>query len=567
MPGREPVYRPGHPLPADLVIVDESSMLNLRLLEVLLGALAESTHIVLVGDADQLPPIGAGKPFEDLIASEAAPVVRLNQIFRQAARSMITTAAHEINQGRPPHLEPTENQDHDFFFIDRPSPERALETVVEVVAERAPKRFAVDPIREVQVLAPMYKGVVGIDALNERLQARLNPDGKPALNDRFRIGDRLIQTRNSHELGLMNGSIVFLCADEPGEEAIVVDTDEGGSLVIPYGETATLQLAYAISVHKAQGCEVPVVVGVCHRSHSRMLTRPRSTPQSPGRATAAYWSATAPSWPPRWGVTTAAAGTRGWRRGCAADPFASAGDGADRRRYFAGEGKSQAALPLAEIGVTLAGIALLAALVLAVAPLRDACGAAIHGDTAEVRLQIDNLGVAGPLLIIALTLIHAVIFYPAEIVDAAAGFAYGFFPALLLVMSGWLLSALLCFAIGRSVARPLLDRWVGEERFERIEAAIERGGATLLIGMRLIPIFPFSIVCYAAGAARVPVWRFIWTTAVGYLPITAISVYFGTRLEGLSLTDPLVIGTAAGLLALLLGGHWVMRRQAARSAS
>jgi exodeoxyribonuclease V alpha subunit len=274
MPGREPVYRPGHPLPADLVIVDESSMLNLRLVEVLLGAVAESTHIVLVGDADQLPPIGAGKPFEDLIASEVAPVVRLNQIFRQAARSMITTAAHEINQGRPPHLEPTENQDHDFFFIDRPSPERALETVVEVVAERAPKRFDVDPIREVQVLAPMYKGVVGINALNERLQARLNPDGKPALNDRFRIGDRLIQTRNSHELGLMNGSIVFFSADEPGEEAIVVDTDEGGSLVIPYGETATLQLAYAISVHKAQGCEVPVVVGVCHRAHSRMLTRP-----------------------------------------------------------------------------------------------------------------------------------------------------------------------------------------------------------------------------------------------------------------------------------------------------
>jgi exodeoxyribonuclease V alpha subunit len=274
MPGREPAFRPGHPLPVDLIVVDESSMLNLRLAEVLLGGLAESTHIVLVGDADQLPPIGAGKPFEDLIASGAAPVVRLSQIFRQAARSMITTAAHEINQGRQPHLEPEADQDHDFFFIDRPSPERALETVVEVVAERAPKRFDVDPIREVQVLAPMYRGPVGIDALNERLQARLNPDGKKALNDRFRIGDRLIQTRNSHELGLMNGSIVFLRADEPGEEAIVVDTDEGGSLTIPYGETATLRLAYAISVHKAQGCEVPVVVGVCHRSHSRMLTRP-----------------------------------------------------------------------------------------------------------------------------------------------------------------------------------------------------------------------------------------------------------------------------------------------------
>jgi exodeoxyribonuclease V alpha subunit len=274
MPGREPAFRPGRPLPADLVIVDESSMLNLRLAEVLLGGLAETTHIVFVGDADQLPPIGAGKPFEDLIASGAAPVVRLTQIFRQAARSMITTAAHEINHGRPPHLEPGEEQDHDFFFIERGTPEKALETVVEVVAERAPAKFAVDPIREVQVLAPMYRGPAGIDALNERLQAELNPDGRPALSERFRIGDRLIQTRNSHELGLMNGSIVFLRADDPDEETIVVDTDDGGSLVIPYGETGTLRLAYAISVHKAQGCEVPVVVAVCHRSHSRMLNRP-----------------------------------------------------------------------------------------------------------------------------------------------------------------------------------------------------------------------------------------------------------------------------------------------------
>ncbi len=274
MPGREPAFSPGHPLPVDLAIVDESSMLNLRLIEVLLGGLAESTHVVFVGDADQLPPIGAGKPFEDLIAAGIAPVVRLTQIFRQAARSMITTAAHEINQGRPPHLEPAEDQDHDFFFIDRASPERALEAVVEVVAERAPARFEVDPIRDVQVLAPMYRGAVGIDALNERLQERLNPRGKRAVRDRFRVGDRLIQTRNSHELGLMNGSIVFLRADDPDEEEILVDTDEGESLTIPYGETATLRLAYAISVHKAQGCEVPVVVGVCHRSHARMLTRP-----------------------------------------------------------------------------------------------------------------------------------------------------------------------------------------------------------------------------------------------------------------------------------------------------
>jgi exodeoxyribonuclease V alpha subunit len=274
MPGREPAFRPGHPLPADLVIVDESSMLNLQLARVLLEGLAESTHLVLVGDADQLPPIGAGKPFEDLIASGVAPVVRLNQIFRQAARSMITTAAHEINSGRVPHLEPEPGQEHDFFFIGRPSPERALDAVVEVVAERVPERFGADPIRDVQVLAPMYRGAVGIDALNERLRGRLNPRGAEALNGRFRIGDRLIQTRNSHELGLMNGSIVFLREDDPGEEEIAVDTDEGATLVIPYEETTTLRLAYAISVHKAQGCEVPVVVGVCHRSHARMLTRP-----------------------------------------------------------------------------------------------------------------------------------------------------------------------------------------------------------------------------------------------------------------------------------------------------
>ena len=274
MPGRAPAFRAGHPLPVDLVIVDESSMLNLRLVEVLLGGLAESTHIVFVGDADQLPPIGAGKPFEDLIASEIVPVIRLSHIFRQAARSMITTAAHEINQGRAPSLQPEAGQDHDFFFIDRPSPERALQTVVELVAERVPQRFGLDPIRDVQVLAPMYRGAVGIDALNERLQARLNPDGKPALNGRFQIGDRLIQTRNAHELGLMNGAIVFLRCEDPERETITVDTDDGGSLVIPFAETATLRLAFAISVHKAQGCEVPTVVTVCHRSHARMLSRP-----------------------------------------------------------------------------------------------------------------------------------------------------------------------------------------------------------------------------------------------------------------------------------------------------
>lgn len=224
-------------------------------------------------------------------------------------------------------------------------------------------------------------------------------------------------------------------------------------------------------------------------------------------------------------------------------------------------------LPWAELGVTLAGVALLALVVVLVDPLRESVTALVQGDHDEVREQIDSLGFWGPLLILALAVLHAIVFYPAEIVDAAAGFAYGFFPALLLVMAGWLLNGLICWAIGRSVARPLLDRWFGAERFERIEEAAAGGGATLLIAMRLIPILPFSIVSYAAGAARVPLGRFLWTTAVGYLPITAISVYFGTRLEDLSLTHPLVIGTGLALLALLGAGHWTMRRQARRSSA
>jgi uncharacterized membrane protein YdjX (TVP38/TMEM64 family) len=229
------------------------------------------------------------------------------------------------------------------------------------------------------------------------------------------------------------------------------------------------------------------------------------------------------------------------------------------------EAESRTRLPLVEVAITLGGIAVLGAIVFMVEPLREAVAAAIQGDTAEVRHQADRLGVWGPLLILALCLVHTVVFYPAEIVDAAAGFLYGFLPALVLVMFGWIVSGLLCHAIGGSVARPLLDRWFGNDRFERIEAAIERGGATLLISLRLIPILPFSIVSYAAGAARVPLWRFTWTTAIGYLPITALSVYFGTKLEGLSITDPLVLASGLGLLALLLLGHWIARRQSGSS--
>jgi len=235
--------------------------------------------------------------------------------------------------------------------------------------------------------------------------------------------------------------------------------------------------------------------------------------------------------------------------------------------YLSGVERAPPRLPWSEIGLTIAGIALLAAVVVLVPELRRACEAAIQGDSGEVRRQIDGLGYGGDLLILALTLIHTVIPFPAEIINAAAGFAYGFFPALALVTVGWMTSAVLCWAFGRSVARPLLDRWFGPERFERIEGMIERGGVTLLLAVRLIPIVPFSLAGYAAGAARVPLWRFFWTTLVGYMPITALAVYFGTRLEGLSLTDPVVFGSAVAVIALLALGHWIVRRQAGREAA
>lgn len=217
--------------------------------------------------------------------------------------------------------------------------------------------------------------------------------------------------------------------------------------------------------------------------------------------------------------------------------------------------------PLAGVLITLAGVALAAVVVLTVHPLNHAVGAAISGDTDEVRRQVDELGVAGPLIILALQLIHAVVFYPAEIIDAAAGFAYGFLGGFVLVQAGWVLSGLLCYAIGHWAGRPLLHRLLGAERFERIERMIERGGVTLLLAMRLVPIVPFSLVSSAAGAARVPVWRFVWTTAVGYIPITAISVYLGTRLEDFSFEDPTVLLGIGGLLALIGVAHWLVPRR------
>jgi uncharacterized membrane protein YdjX (TVP38/TMEM64 family) len=225
--------------------------------------------------------------------------------------------------------------------------------------------------------------------------------------------------------------------------------------------------------------------------------------------------------------------------------------------------RERAGVPWLEIGLTIGGILLLAGLVALIPALRHAAVAAVHGETSEVRQQIKSLGAGGPLIIIGLAIVHSVVPYPAEIVNAAAGFAYGFFGGLGIVAIGWMISALICYWFGTGVARPLLDRWFGAERFAHFERMVERGGVTLLIALRLLPIVPFSLISAAAGAARVPFHRYCWTTAVGFLPITALAVYLGTRLEGIRFTDPAVIGAIVGVLLLLLVANWIIRRSGA----
>jgi uncharacterized membrane protein YdjX (TVP38/TMEM64 family) len=209
--------------------------------------------------------------------------------------------------------------------------------------------------------------------------------------------------------------------------------------------------------------------------------------------------------------------------------------------------------------LTLALIAILALLVVAVEPLRSAFSDAVTGDTASLREDLRGLGAGGALIVIALALAHCFVWYPTEILNAATGFVYGFWVALPLLMAAWLLNGIVCWAIGRYAARPLLVRWLGHERLARYEAAVSRGGAALLIGVRLVPVVPFSLTSYAAGSARVPLGRFVWTTLVGYLPLTAVFAYLGSRLEELSLDDPLLWLGALAVIGMLLLTRRVVR--------
>ena len=185
-------------------------------------------------------------------------------------------------------------------------------------------------------------------------------------------------------------------------------------------------------------------------------------------------------------------------------------------------------------------------------PLRDAATDTLSGDTGDLRRDLRQFGAGGVVLVAALAALHTFVWYPAEILDAATGFVYGFWPAMAILMACWTAQGMLAYEIGRRAARPLLERFIRRERLERLERAVEEGGVTLLLAARLVPIVPFSLFSYVAGAATAPRVRFAWTTAVGYLPITGLSVYLGTRLDELSWTDPRIWLAVIGLLALLL---------------
>jgi uncharacterized membrane protein YdjX (TVP38/TMEM64 family) len=204
------------------------------------------------------------------------------------------------------------------------------------------------------------------------------------------------------------------------------------------------------------------------------------------------------------------------------------------------------------LALTLGGIATAILLALAIPAVRDALTDSLHGNTDQVRHDLREAGASGVLMVFVLGMLHAVIWYPAEILDAAAGYVYGFGPAMPLIMVTWVASGLAAYYIGRHAARPVLYRLAGEERFERMEALVERGGVSFLLACRLVPIVPFSLTGLVAGAAHVPVVRFTWTTAVGYLPLTAYFVYVGSQVESFSAEDPILwIGGIALIIAIL----------------
>jgi exodeoxyribonuclease V alpha subunit len=274
-PGEGPRYNEDEPLAVDLVVIDEASMLDVQLTHTLLKALRPGTHLLLVGDVDQLPSVGAGDVLRDLIASQRFPVTRLEQIYRQGAGSDIVANAHAMNQGAMPQT--SKDAGGDFFLDATESAEEASAKIVALVTQRIPARFGLDPLQDIQVLSPMYRGAAGVAALNAALQAALNPPSALKAERRMhgqllRVGDRLMQIRNNYDKTVFNGDIGRLVEIANEAQTLTVDF-EGRRVSYDWSEADELTLAYAITVHKAQGSEFRCVVMPVLSQHYIMLQR------------------------------------------------------------------------------------------------------------------------------------------------------------------------------------------------------------------------------------------------------------------------------------------------------
>jgi exodeoxyribonuclease V alpha subunit len=249
-------------------------MVDVMLMQALLRAVPDSAALLIVGDIDQLPSVGPGQVLTDIINSGAVPVVRLTEVFRQAAQSRIIISAHRINQGSIPDLSRPEG-DSDFYYVPADDPEVAVPRIVELVKTRIPQRFGLDPIRDIQVLCPMNRGGAGARSLNIELQAALNPAGERKVERfgwTFAPGDKVMQVENDYDKEVYNGDIGYIDDVDPEAGELIVSFD-GRAVTFGFGELDTLVPAYAVTIHKSQGSEYPAVVIPLLTQHYTMLQR------------------------------------------------------------------------------------------------------------------------------------------------------------------------------------------------------------------------------------------------------------------------------------------------------
>ena len=263
-----------NPLDCELLVVDETSMVDVPLMRALLRALPDGAALLLVGDVDQLPSVGPGQVLADVIASGAVPVVRLTEVFRQASTSRVIVNAHRINHGQMPEAAPA-GAGSDFHLVDAADPEQAVAKVLTVVRDRIPRAFGLDPIRDVQVLCPMNRGGVGARSLNIELQKALNPPGETRVERfgwTFAPGDKVMQVENNYDREVYNGDLGIVARIDM-EAGDLVATFDGREVSYPFGELDELVLAYATTIHKSQGSEYPAVVIPVMTQHYTMLAR------------------------------------------------------------------------------------------------------------------------------------------------------------------------------------------------------------------------------------------------------------------------------------------------------